>query len=350
MVKSIQPDVTVRFTFVLIPRFNMMALTATLEPLRVANYLCGRTLYEWVFVSPEGGAVAASNGMMMDTIPLPADDRKLDTVFICGSWDSEHYEHRDLFAWLRRHSRMGVRLGAMDIGVYILARAGLLAGYRVAVLWYCIRAFIEAYPDTEAEERLYIEDRNRITIAGGTAGMDAMLNDISERFDVQLAREVADHVLHYPIRNSDNTQRNVISGRQEIMHSVVRAAIHLMENHVEEPLPIPEISERVKVNQRKLERLFHRHVGRSAIGYYRVLRLQHALVLLTNTELSIREISVACGYSSLSHFAKSFAGQYGKRPRDCRDAWPLDDPAPVWPGLSISLNDLRPMVNREPAG
>lgn len=323
----------------------MMALTAALEPLRVANYLSGRALYDWAFVSPDGGPVVASNGMKIDTQPLPDDDRKLDTIFLCGSWDCEHYENRELFAWLRRHSRFGIRLGAMDISVYVLARAGLLSGYRAAVLWYCLHAFTEEYPDIGAEERLFIEDRDRITIAGGTAGMDAMLNEVSQRFDPQLAHEIADHVLHYPIRSSEHAQRNVISGRQEIMHSVVREAIQLMESHVEEPLTIPEIAKQVQVNQRKLERLFHRHIGRSAIGYYRVLRLQHALVLLTNTDLSIREVSVACGYSSLSHFAKSFAAQYGKRPRDCRDAWPDGDPAPVWPGLSTSLNDLRPATD-----
>jgi len=341
MVGNPDTELPVRFAFVLIPRFNMMALTAVLEPLRVANYLSGRSLYEWSLVSPEGGTVVASNGMALDTVTLPEDDRRLDTIFVCGSWDSEHYEHRELFAWLRRHERMGVHLGAMDIGAYILARAGLLSGYRVAVLWYCIRAFSEAYPDTLAEERLFVRDRNRLTIAGGTAGMDAMLHDVSARFDARLAHEVADHVLHYPIRSVDSAQRNVVSGQKEIVHPVVRAAIRLMENHVEEPLSIPEVSMAVNVTQRKLERLFHKYMKRSAIGYYRVLRLQHALVLLTNTDLSIREISIACGYASLSHFAKSFAAQYGKRPRDCREAWPDGEPAPVWPGLSTSLNELR---------
>lgn len=341
MTETTDAKVPNRFVFVLIPRFNMMALTAALEPLRVANYLSGQSLYEWTLVSPDGGSVVASNGMALDTILLPEDDRRIDTIYICGSWDSEHYEHRDLFAWLRRHERMGVHLGAMDIGAYILAKAGLLTGYRVAVLWYCIRAFSEAYPDILAEEQLFVRDRNRVTIAGGTAGMDAMLYDVSERFGAQLAHEVADHVLHYPVRSADSAQRNVAGGQQEIMHPVVRAAIRLMENHVEEPLSIPEISGAVNVTQRKLERLFHKHAGRSAIGYYRVLRLQHALVLLTSTDMSIREISVACGYASLSHFAKSFATQYGKRPRDCRAAWPNGEPAPVWPGLSTSLNDLR---------
>ena len=54
-------------------------------------------------------------------------------------------------------------------------------------------------------------------------------------------------------------------------------------------------------------------------------------MLLTNTGLSIREIALACGYGSLSHFSKSFSASFGRRPRDYRDAWPQEQSAPVWP-------------------
>jgi len=325
------------FAFVLIPRFNMMALTATLEPLRVANYLTGGELYTWEFLSPGGGAVTASNGMPLDTTPLPKQDRRLDGVFVCGSWDSEHIEDRRLFAWLRRQDRLGIHLGAMDIGTYILARAGLMSGYRAAVLWYCAQAFAEDFPDTRVEESLFVVDGNRTTIAGGAAGLDTMLDEIKLRHDARLAHEVADHILHHPIQDSGSPQRHAQGGQQEIMQPQVRRAVALMEDNIEEPLSVPDVAEGVGVSQRKLERLFRKYVGRSAIAYYRMLRLQNARVLLTNTELSIREISVACGYLSLSHFAKSFAEQYGKRPRECRDAWPNSEPAPVWPGLTASL-------------
>jgi AraC family carnitine catabolism transcriptional activator len=153
---------------------------------------------------------------------------------------------------------------------------------------------------------------------------------------------VADHILHHPVRGSGSAQRRALGGHQEIIHPVLRAAIALMENHVEDPLSVPRIADLTRVSQRQLERLFRKHVGRSAIGYYRVLRLQYARVLLTNTELSIREIALASGYSSLSYFAKSFAEQFDKRPRDYRTAWPETEPAPVWPGLSTSLSKIRP--------
>jgi transcriptional regulator GlxA family with amidase domain len=201
-----------RLAFVLLPRFNMMALMAAIEPLRVANYLSGRTLYDWRYLSPEGGAAIASNGLSVETLPLAQEEGPWSCVFVCASWNAEQYENKKLFSWLRRLDRLGVSLGAMDLGLYVLARAGLLNGYRAAVLWYCIRAFREAYPEVQAEECLFLTDRRRTTIAGGTAGLDAMLNDIARRHGERLAHEVADHILHHPQRKATSPQRSAMGG------------------------------------------------------------------------------------------------------------------------------------------
>lgn len=325
--------------FVLIPRFNLMALIATLEPMRIANYISGRTLYDWNLLSVDGGNVTASNGMELSTMPIGGAEACWDAVFVCGSWDSEHFDSPELFAWLRRIDRMGVVLGAMDIGTYILARAGLISNQAVAMHWYCSRAFAEQYPDIQVEERLYLAEGNRATIPGGIAGLDMMLNDIKERHGAQLSQEVADHILYSRVRPPDSPQRAAAWGDRKFLLPVMRQAIALIENNIEDPLTIPQLAQAVGISQRKLERLFRKHMGSSVVGFYRVLRLQHARVLLTNTDLPIREISVACGYSSLSHFAKSFHAQFGRRPRDNRDAWPEADPAPVWLGITASLKE-----------
>ena len=187
---SDQPVCTM--AFVLIPRFNMTALTCALEPLRIANYISGRTLYEWRFLSAEGGTVLPSNDMPLATGPLNHDDFRWDAVFVCGSWFAEHYENRALFNWLRRQDSLGIVLGAMCIGSYVLARAKLLSGYRVTLHWSCIQGFAERYPHIHTDEQLFVIDRNRITTAGGTAGIDLMLYDIQQRHGSQLALEVAD--------------------------------------------------------------------------------------------------------------------------------------------------------------
>jgi len=230
-----------------------------------------------------------------------------------------------------------VALGAMDIGTWILARAGLLDGHRATIHWYCRTAFAEDFPAVELAEQLYVVDRNRTTIAGGIAGLDAMLQDVREHHGDRLALEVADQVMHHPVREATAPQRTALGGRSEVAHPVLRRAVALMEENLEEPLAIPLIARRLKVSQRKLERLFRTHTGASAVGHYRMLRLELARVMLTHTALPVRDVALACGFSSLSHFAKSFGAQFGKRPRDYREAWPDDASVPQWPGMTASL-------------
>ena len=110
---------------VVIPRFNRMTLTTTIEPLRIANYLAPETLYEWQYLSATGGEIAASNGMTLATRPLADADPATRIAFVCGSWGSEHYDSPELINWLRRQERKGVTLVAMELGIYLLARAGL---------------------------------------------------------------------------------------------------------------------------------------------------------------------------------------------------------------------------------
>ena len=322
--------------FVLIPRFNMMALTATIEPLRVANYIATRELYRWDYLSPDGAAVTASNGMRQETQALDAQKPRWHAVFLCGSWQSEHYDNPKLFAWLRRLDRAGVTLGSMDNGAYILARAKLLAGYRATVHWHCLNAFAEQYPGTTMADQLYVIDRKRMTIGGGTAGLDLMLQLIERDHGRQLALEVADQILHSP-RDGERPQRQTLGAKRKTLHPVVRKAVALMESHLEEPLAVPDLVARLEVSQRKLERLFKSYMGCSVISLYLALRLQNARVLLTNTKLSVRQVSVACGFASLSYFSKCFAAHFGKKPRDYRETWPELDPAPLWPGTLFSM-------------
>ncbi len=327
--------------FVLIPKFNMMALTTAIEPLRVANYLAGETLYDWRFISGSGGTVKASNGMSIETDSINEDKRKWNSIIACGSWNAEHHRDERLFSWLRLQDNYGVTLGGMCMGAYVLARAKLLSGYTATMHWSCIPGFKEQYPNVTLKEQLYVIDRNRVTSAGGTAGIDMMLHQIEKHHGVQLAQEVAEQILHDPIREQESAQRKIRLGNHKTLHPTIRECIILMENNLEEVLPIPYIANVMGISQRKLERLFRQYLATSAIGFYRILRLHFARVLLTQTSMSIREISLASGFPSFSHFAKSFTRQFDKNPSQYREAWPVSESTPRWPGMSSSLIKFR---------
>lgn len=345
--------------FVLIPKFNMMALTTAIEPLRVANYLAGEILYDWYFISGSGGTVKASNGMSIETNSISEDKRKWNSIIVCGSWNAEHCEDGHLFNWLRLQDNYGVTLGGMCMGAYVLAKAKLLSGYSATVHWSCIPGFKEQYPHVTLKEQLFVIDRNRVTSAGGTAGIDMMLHLVERQHGVQLAQEVAEQILHDPIREQESAQRKIRLGNRKSLHTTIRECIILMENNLEEVLPIPYIANVMGVSQRKLERLFQQYLGISVIGFYRILRLQFSRVLLTQTSMSIREISLASGFPSFSHFAKSFTREFGKNPSQYREAWPVSESMPRWPGMSSSLTKFRklakasnnpsPEVNKNPS-
>ncbi|BBI49887.1 hypothetical protein HORIV_23080 [Vreelandella olivaria] len=55
--------------FLLLPQFSMMAFFAAVEPLRIANRIAHRPLFDWTLISADGGPVTASNGMTPDGRP-----------------------------------------------------------------------------------------------------------------------------------------------------------------------------------------------------------------------------------------------------------------------------------------
>jgi AraC family carnitine catabolism transcriptional activator len=330
-----------RFIFVLLPRFNSLTLAGLIEPLRIANYCAGATLYEWQLLSPENDSVKSSVGFSLPTAQLNNEAvLACDAVIICGGWNAEKYHNLRLFRWLKTLSRRGIKLGAVETGTYILARAKLLTGYRAAIHWHCSSAFKEQYPDVELCDQLVVFDRNRMTCAGGAACLDMMLRDIEKHHGKNLAQEVSEQLIYSNPRNIELPQKNPVATDPPAPPVLLQSVIDFMNKNIEEPKSIPQVAAQADVSQRKLERLFKKHFDCSATNYYRMVRLQQARALLTQTEMSVMDICIACGFTSSSYFSKSYAKQFGMRPRDHRTAWPESDIVPSWPGLSSKLKTL----------
>lgn len=340
------PDPPARIVCVLIPRFNMMGLLSLLEPVRIANYLSSHPLYEHSFHTTQPGPVTASNGMELTCDTLPYKLSGNDIVVVAGSWGAEHYDNPALFHWLRRQARMGARLCALEIASYIFARAGLLSRRRATTHWSYLAGFQEKYPDIQAKEQLFTISGRIMTCAGLTAATDLMLHLIRQDHGAPLAGEISNNIIHHPVRPGDAPQRQTMGRGFDTLHPTVRAAIDLIEEHLSEPLRVPEIAEKVGMSQRQLERQFKQAIGCSIVQFGTLLRLQHARVLLISTDLGVREISAASGFNSLSHFAFAFRKCFGRRPSDYRQAWPEQEEAPTWPGtLSKYLDNLQVKQN-----
>ena len=333
-------EAATRLIHVVLPRFNMLALNGLQEPARIANYLSQVPHYRSSLHAADGPLITASNGVALNCAPLPVQLERHDIIFVFGSWGSEHYRNPALFSWLRLQAHAGMQICAVDMGTYILARAGLLSGRKATLHWSYLPGFQEEFPDIDVVEQLFTRDGAIMTCSGGTAGIDLMLTLIQTKYGAPLAGEVSDQMMHHPVR-PDYTRQRVMLGRStEELPDSVRAAVDLIADNISEPLKVPEIARRVGLSQRQLIREFSKVVGCSIVQFALLMRLQHARVLLVTTGLSIRDVSAASGFNSLAHFAYAFKKYFGKRPSDYRQAWPVEEAEPHWPGTLSSLLDL----------
>ncbi|HVI89137.1 MAG TPA: GlxA family transcriptional regulator [Dongiaceae bacterium] len=300
--------------FLLLPQFSMMAFVSAVEPLRVANRLAQRDLYRWEVLSDDGRSITASNGMALVADRAYAEAHSHSLVVVCAGFQPESGYNRRLKRWLSDLARGGVDLGAMDTGSFLLAWAGLLNGYKATTHWESLDSFREQFPEVEAENSLFVIDRNRLTCAGGTAALDMMLHLISVRHGHRLAAAVSEQFIHAQIRDPHDRQRMEPRMRQGINHAGLARVIGLMEANLEEPLSSDKLSEAAGMSLRQLERLFHRHFGTTPRRYYLDLRLQRARALLQYTDMSMVEITVACGFGSAAHFSRSYHAWAGKPP------------------------------------
>ena len=336
-----------RATFVIVPRFNMATLITMIEPLRVANYLAPDPLYAWDILSPDGPEIPASNGLSITAQPLDDRNRRGETIFVLASWGAEDYAGRELIAWVRRQSRDGARLCAVELGCYLLARAGLLTGRQLATHWSWAPGFQERYPDVPLVEQLYTLGDSVMTCAGGMAGVDLMLRLIADQHGDSMAGEVADQILHQRLRPATAPQRRTLGQGTDQFSPVLQQAIALIEANIADPLPVPEIARSLGLSQRQLERQFHRGLGCSVVQFGTLVRLQHARVLLIATKLSVREIATATGFNALSHFAAAFRNGCDRRPGGYRQGWAAGEATPSWPGtLSAYIETLRQRTTR----
>ncbi|MEK0083648.1 GlxA family transcriptional regulator [Benzoatithermus flavus] len=306
--------------FLLIPDFSMIAFTSAIEPLRIANRLSGKQLYTWRLVSRDGKPVAASNGIAIQVDAAigecePGSSGSMPVIVLCGGLGSEHYQDKEVFAWLRRWDRRGAQVGALCTGAHVLARAGLLDGHRCTIHWENLPGFMEAFPDIQVTSDLYEIDRNRFTCSGGTAALDLMLNRIALAHGDELATKVSEQCIVDRIRGPHDRQRMPLRVRLGVHHPKLIQAVEIMEANIEEPLSQESLARYIGLSRRQLERLFRRHLGRTPAQYYLETRLERARHLLYQTDMPIMSVACATGFVSASHFTTCYRQMFGKTPR-----------------------------------
>jgi len=303
------------YAFLLIPGFSTLGFSCALDALSLANHHpSGRKFYRWRLLSETGAPVEAYNGVKIAVDSALTPLERGETLIICAGENAGQSSSKTILSWLRREARRGGDLGALSSGTYILALAGLIGGKRVTTHWEYKIALAEMLPDVIMEDTIFSVDGRIFTSAGGAASLDMMLHRLRDDYGPDLATWVADQMVYTVPRIHSDAQRASLQSRPEVRNPKLLMAMRVMENNIEDPLTPDEIADVVGLSTRQLERLFAKYLNISPKRHYLRIRLEKGRNLLRQTDLSVTDVCVACGFKSLSHFSKSYRANYGIPP------------------------------------
>lgn len=304
---------TRRFVFVLMDNFTMLSFAGAIDALRIANRMVPGS-YSWVLAGQDGETARCSAGISYQLDIGFTELQRDDTILLCGGTDVQAATTKPLLNWLRREARRGATIGGLCTASYAMARAGLLDGKRATIHWENQDSFLEEFEDVELTKSVFVIDGNRMTTAGGTSAIDLMLKLIATDLGEDIANGVADQQIYSSIRTDQDQQRLSIPTRIGVRHPKLARVIQMMEANIEEPISPSILAREVGMSTRQLERLFRRYLNRSPKRYYMEIRLSKARNLLMQTDMSVINVAMACGFASPSHFSKCYRAHYDTTP------------------------------------
>jgi transcriptional regulator GlxA family with amidase domain len=292
-----------------LPQASILEVASALDPLRSANRHLGHDGYRWRVVTPDGAPVPLTCGLSLPSAGRLDDAVGAEALIVVAGYRQDQVATRPLIAALRRIAPRFQMVGGVDAGPWVLARAGLLDGYRATVHWEDLEDLAAAHPMIDVVPDRFVIDRNRVTIGGAAPAADFMLHLIRARHGAPLARQVANSFLTVARSGSapQVTADPALDGR-------VARAVARMERLIDAPETVQATAAAVGVSARRLESLFRQALGATPGAYALSLRLQAARRMLTDTRHPLAEVALRTGFSSPSTLSRAFRAAFGTSP------------------------------------
>lgn len=301
-----------------LPGSSMMSVACTIDPMRAANRMARHKIFDWKVQTLDGAPVMMSCGLPLSSEHKFDVKSGADVLIIVAGFDSDLHASRASVTSIGKAASKFSCVGGVEAGSLILARAGLLNGRSATTHWEDLEDFTHAYPDIDVRPDRYVIEGKYFTTGGASPTFDLMLHLIRTRHGIAFAMEVASAFIYDDVHRPSDAQSIVSLGHLNKIEPRIVDAIRIMENHIEEPLAINDIAQKIPISVRMLENLFGDAMQVSPGKYYRNLRLQVARRLAEETKLSAQEIAVRTGFNSLSAFSRAFKNRFDMSPMQSR--------------------------------
>ncbi|MEK1933957.1 MAG: GlxA family transcriptional regulator [Pararhizobium sp.] len=311
-------DETQHFDLLVLPETNLILVASVIEPLRAANRIAGKALYDWDIFSPDGKAIETKSG-----IPIPVagpfrPQKETAPLFVLSSYNWQAYTTSHLRMQLSQTARYREVMAGIESGSWMLAETSLLDNYSATTHWEDFEDFTAAYPQITMVHERFVIDGKRITTGGSLPTLDLMLELIRRQHSYSLALEVSRLFIYEQERTRGDLLQVPAIGNMRILDARVGAAVKLMEETVDAPLTLTRLARRAGVSARHLQDLFQETMGVAPHAHYLALRLNAARRKVIETRADFADIAAATGFNSSSAFSRSYRAHYRESPSETR--------------------------------
>ena len=137
----------------------------------------------------------------------------------------------------------------------------------------------------------------------------------SDTFGKELSiKESLLHIFYLLIKDAKTTKLSPQTSKS----SIVKEVLDYIKQNYSEPLTLQQLAEQVHVSREYLCRVFHKLSGSSPMEYLNYYRIRQSSFLLLQSNKTVSDIALSCGFSHTSYYGKLFFRYMGCTPTSYR--------------------------------
>ena len=316
---------------VLLQRTLLLDAAGPLEVLRAANRDQQEVRFVVHYVGPESSIISSIGLTLAKIEPLPKTLPDGAMVVLSGGVDyimmpggqvvprKDGHSETAVVKWLRAMVRPGHKVVSICSGAMLAGRAGLFDGYACTTHYSVCAELAALAPEAKVlENRLFVEDGERYSSAGVTAGVDLMLHIVAQLAGLPLAVSIARYMVVYLRRSGADPQLSPwLEGRNHI-HPAVHRVQDAITADPAKSWTLRALARIAGASSRHLTRLFQEYAGMSITDYKNNLRVALARELITQTSLDMEQVAERAGFGSTRQLRRAWGRLHDSAPSEAR--------------------------------
>ncbi|MBS2966815.1 helix-turn-helix domain-containing protein [Actinocrinis puniceicyclus] len=282
----------------------------------------GLPYYRLLACMGEAGPLPTTGGILMAT-PYGLAAADAAGTLIVPAWRAPAERPPEpALATLRRAAKEGARVVGLDLGVFVLAAAGLLDDRSATTHWMYAPTLSRRHPRIRVQPReLCVDMGQYITGAGAAAGFDACLHIVRRDHGAQSAASLARRLV-FPIgRRGGQAPYFDAELPEELLGDPIAEAMAWALDHLTEPFDVDMMAERASLSRRSFDRRFRSATGSAPLQWLNAQRVMYAQRMLESTDLPMDQVALRSGFGSLVAMRGHFRRHLSTSPTAYRQAF-----------------------------